>query len=55
MDSVERERADFIQKYFEIEWPDARFITMMNTAIGGEAIGDIILCSGQTPEARGAA
>jgi hypothetical protein len=55
VDSVERECADFIQEYFKIEWPDARFITLMNTASGDEAIVDMILSCRQTPEARGAA
>src|SRR6202451_3881935 len=44
MDSVERERADFIQKYFHVEWPDrAIYHTMINTAIGDEAVVDMIL------------
>ena len=28
VDSVERARADFIQKYFKIEWPYTGFITL---------------------------
>ena len=27
VDTVDRERADFIQKYFDVEWPTAPFIT----------------------------
>ena len=43
-DSVDQERADFIQKYFGVEWP-ARTIyhAMMNTVIGSEAVVRMIL------------
>jgi cytidylate kinase len=54
--NVDRERADFIQKYFNVEWPDrAIYHMMMNTAIGDEAVVDMILGSRQTYEATGAA
>jgi shikimate kinase len=44
VDTVDRERADFIQKYFGVEWPDrAIYHTMINTAIGDEAVLDMIL------------
>ena len=44
VDSVDRERADFIQKYFHVEWPNrAIYHTMMNTAIGDAAVVDLIL------------
>src|SRR5277367_2193184 len=44
VDTVDRERADFIQKYFHVEWPDrAIYHTMINTAIGDEAVVDMIL------------
>ncbi len=44
VDSVDRERADFIQKYFRAEWPDrAIYHTMINTAIGDEAVVQTIL------------
>src|SRR4029077_13552829 len=37
VDTVDRERADFIQKYFGVEWPDrAIYHAMINTTIGGE-------------------
>lgn len=53
VDNVDRERADFIQKYFNVEWPDrAIYHTMLNTAIGDEAVVDMILSSRQTYEAR---
>jgi len=43
-DSVDRERAAFIQKYFGVEWP-ARTLyhAMINTAIGNEAVLRVIL------------
>jgi cytidylate kinase len=44
VDTVDRERADFIQKYFNVEWPDrAIYHAMMNTAVGDEAILNMIL------------
>lgn len=44
VDSIDRERADFIQKYFRVEWPDrAIYHTMINTAIGDEAVTHMIL------------
>jgi cytidylate kinase len=53
VDTVDRERADFIQKYFHVEWPDrAIYHTMMNTAIGDEAVVQMILNSMKTYDAR---
>jgi len=44
VDSVDRERADFIQKYFGVEWPNrAIYHTMINTAVGDEAVVHMIL------------
>jgi cytidylate kinase len=44
VDTVDRERTDFIQKYFNVEWPDRSiYHGMMNTAIGDEAVLQIIL------------
>jgi hypothetical protein len=44
VDTVDRERVDFIQKYFRVEWPDrAIYHTMINTAIGDEAVVHVIL------------
>jgi cytidylate kinase len=52
VDTVDRERADFIQKYFNVEWPDrAIYHTMMNTAIGDEAVVNMVLSFIQTYEA----
>jgi cytidylate kinase len=53
VDSVDRERADFIQKYFGVEWPDrAIYHAMINTAIGDEAVIHMILDSMGTLDAR---
>ena len=44
VDSVDRERADFIQKYFRVEWPDRPlYHAMINTAIGDEGVVHMIL------------
>jgi cytidylate kinase len=44
VDTIDRERADFIQKYFHLEWPHrAIYHAMLNTAIGDAAIADMIL------------
>jgi cytidylate kinase len=44
VNTVDRERADFIQKYFHVEWPDrAIYHTMINTEIGDEAVVHVIL------------
>lgn len=56
VDSVDRERADFIQKYFNVEWPDrAIYHTMLNTAIGDEAVVNMILSLLQIYQARATA
>jgi len=53
VDKVDRERADFIQKYFHVEWPDrAIYHTMMNTAIGAWAVVNMILSSLRTYDAK---
>jgi cytidylate kinase len=39
VDTVDRERASFIEKYFHVEWPDrAVYHLMMNTAVGDETV-----------------
>ena len=44
VDTVDQERADFIQKYFNVEWPDrAIYHSMINTAIGDDAVIRMIL------------
>jgi len=53
VDSVDRERADFIQKYFNVDWPDRSiYHTMLNTAIGDECVANMILSLVQTYETR---
>jgi cytidylate kinase len=44
VDTVDRDRRDFIQKYFGVEWPDRGiYHTMLNTTIGNRAVVDTIL------------
>jgi cytidylate kinase len=53
IDSVDRERSDFIQKYFGVEWPArALYHTMINTSIGDEAVVDMTLDFMKTLDAR---
>ena len=53
VDTVDRERADFIQRYFHVEWPDrAVYHTLMNTAIGDEAAVQMILSVLKTYDTR---
>jgi hypothetical protein len=53
VDTVDRERADFIQKYFNSEWPDRPiYHGMLNTVIGDECVANMILSLVQTYEAR---
>src|SRR5208283_1903664 len=53
VDTVDRERADFIQKYFHVEWPDrAIYHTMINTGIGDEAVVHVILDLMKTLDAK---
>src|SRR6202041_3073842 len=44
VDTIDRERQDFIQKYFHVEWPDRTiYHSMINTAIGDEGVMHMIL------------
>jgi shikimate kinase len=44
VDTVDRERIDFIQKYFGVEWPDrAVYHAMLNTAMGDEGVVQAIM------------
>lgn len=53
VDAVDRERADFIQKYFKAEWPDrVLYHTMLNTMIGDECVASMILGLVQTYAAK---
>jgi Cytidylate kinase-like family len=53
VDTVDRERADFIQKYFGVEWPDrAIYHAMINTSIGDRAVVHTIRGVMETVDAR---
>ncbi len=44
VDTVDQERAEFIQKYFGAEWPRRTlYHAMLNTAVGDDAVVDMIL------------
>jgi cytidylate kinase len=44
VDTVDRERAGFIEKYFRVAWPDrAVYHVMINTAVGDETVAQTIL------------
>ena len=44
VDSIDRERTDFIKKYFNVDWPDrAIYHSMINTTMGDEAVVLMIL------------
>ena len=56
VDTVDRERVDYIQKYFRVEWPDrAIYHTMINTTIGDQAVVQMILDFMNTLDSRVAA
>jgi len=53
VDSVDRERADFIQKYFHVDWPDRPiYHALLNTAIGDECVANMIVTLVQTYDTR---
>jgi cytidylate kinase len=53
VDTIDLERADFIQKYFGVDWPNrAVYHTMINTAIGDEAVVQMILDFMKTLDAK---
>ena len=44
VDTIDLERADFIEKYFKVEWPSRSiYHAMINTAIGDEAVVEMIV------------
>jgi cytidylate kinase len=53
VDTVDRDRIDFIQKYFHVEWP-TRYLyhLMLNTAIGEETVVQTILNFMKTLDAK---
>jgi cytidylate kinase len=53
VETVDRERADFIQKYFNVDWPDRPiYHAMLNTAIGDDCTANMILSLAQTYQTR---
>lgn len=53
VDTVDRERADFIQKFFNVDWPDRTvYHAMLNTAIGDECVANMILTLVETYQTR---
>jgi hypothetical protein len=52
VDTVDRERIAFVQKYFHVDWPDhTAYHAMLNTAIGDTAVAHAILNLKSTLEA----
>jgi len=52
VDTVDRDRADFILRYFGVQWPDrAVYHSMINTTIGDQAVVHMILDLMKTLEA----
>ena len=44
VDSVDRDRTDFIDKYFNVEWPNrAIYHLMLNTAVGDQTVVQMIV------------
>jgi len=44
VDTVDRDRADYVRKYFRAEWPDQSvYHAMLNTTIGDAAVARLIL------------
>jgi cytidylate kinase len=53
VDSIDQERADFIQKYFHVEWPNRTlYHAMINTAISDENVVHVILDFMKTLDAK---
>ena len=54
VDTVDRDRIDFIQRYFGVEWPTrSLFHIMMNTSLGEAIVVQTILQFMKTIESRG--
>ena len=54
VDTVDRDRIDFIQRYFDVEWPTrSLFHIMLNTSVGEEIVVQTILQFMKTIESRG--
>ncbi|HLJ87078.1 MAG TPA: cytidylate kinase-like family protein [Candidatus Angelobacter sp.] len=56
VDTIDKERAEFIQKSFSVEWPDRSvYHAMINTALGDDTVADLVLHIKQTHESAAAA
>jgi cytidylate kinase len=54
VDTVDRDRIDFIQRYFDVEWPTrSLYHVMLNTSVGEEVVVQTILQFMKTMESRG--
>ena len=54
VDTVDRDRVDFIQRYFDVVWPTRYlFHIMLNTSVGEEIVVQTILQFMKTMESRG--
>ena len=54
VDTVDRDRVDFIQRYFHVEWPTRSvYHIMLNTSVGEGAVVQAILQFMKTMESRG--
>ena len=54
VDTVDRDRIDFIQRYFDVEWPTrSLYHIMLNTSVGEEIVVQTILQFMKTIESRG--
>ena len=53
VDTVDRDRIDFIQRYFDVEWPTrSLYHIMLNTSVGEEVVVQTILQFMKTMESR---
>jgi len=54
VDTVDRDRIDFIQRYFDVEWPTrSLYHVMLNTSVGEEIVVQTIVQFMKTIESRG--
>jgi cytidylate kinase len=53
VDSVDRDRVDFVQKYFNVEWPSRSvYHKMLNTSVGDAVVVQTILSLMKTVESK---
>jgi cytidylate kinase len=54
VDNIDRERSDFIQKYFGVEWPNRQiYHEMINTSIGDEAVVQAVVDLKKSLDSKG--